>query len=174
MTEAEWNGCDDPERMVRALCGKVSDRQLRMLLVACCEQVRHLLVDDRSATALAVAERYAHGLAPQPELSNAYRAAEEAKQTAVGRRDTAERLVTNAVEAIAWDRCISVAAAATAVTGATERSAETGAAVVVASVAEALVEEIVQEIGDCAEVALGVARERLAVLVREHFPYHPP
>jgi dihydroxyacetone kinase len=138
------------------------------------ERIRHLLVDDRSAAALAVAERHAHGLTTQRELTNAFWAAEGARMRAVDRRGAAERLVTNAAEAVAWERCISLAAAATAVVGATERLAETGASAVITSVAEALVEEIVQEIGDCAEVALGVARARLAALVREHFPYHPP
>jgi hypothetical protein len=173
MTEAEWNRCDDPGRMVRVLCGRVSDRQLRMLLVACCERVRHLLVDDRSVSALAVVERYAHGLATQRELTNAFWAAEAARMRAADRRDRAERLVTNAAEAVARERCISLAAAAAAVAAAAERSLDTSATTVVESVTEALVEEIVQEIEDYDEVARGVARQRLATLIREHFPYRP-
>src|SRR4051794_6972864 len=52
MTEAEWLTSTDPAPMRKFMKGKVSDRKVRLLAIACCRSVWDLLVEDRSRTAI--------------------------------------------------------------------------------------------------------------------------
>ena len=61
MTEAEWLAATDPRPMLTFLGGKASERKLRLFAVAGCRDVWHLLQDERSRKAVAVAERLADG-----------------------------------------------------------------------------------------------------------------
>jgi hypothetical protein len=76
MTEAEWlDCCTNPAGMLDCLRGKTSDRKLRLFAVACCRSVFPLLVKLRREIeeAIAIAEKFADGLATEAELSGIYR-----------------------------------------------------------------------------------------------------
>jgi hypothetical protein len=69
MDEREWLACVDPRRLLELLWGKVSERKLRLFACAYCTAVRateHL----GPGTAVAVAERYADGLAGDQDLAS--------------------------------------------------------------------------------------------------------
>jgi hypothetical protein len=68
MTETEWLDCRQPDKMLKYLKTRASDRKLRLWMVACCRTVWHLFSDERSRTAVEVAERFADGLADEEEL----------------------------------------------------------------------------------------------------------
>ena len=69
MTEAEWLGCTDPQKMLEALRGKASDRKLRLFACGYCRQVWHFLTDRRCRAAVVQAERYADGQASKKGLT---------------------------------------------------------------------------------------------------------
>ena len=59
MNEQEWLACAHPTLMFDHLNGRMSERKLRLFAVACCRHIWHLLPDERSRTAVDVAEKYA-------------------------------------------------------------------------------------------------------------------
>jgi hypothetical protein len=94
VTEAEWDACTDPlklldfllgrtskEKMLAFLHGRPSDRKARLFAVACCRRVWHLLTDERGRRAVEVSERYADGLASREEMEAAYLATDQAPRT---------------------------------------------------------------------------------------------
>jgi hypothetical protein len=80
MTEADWQSCADPVRMLGAVRDwrKITERKARLFVVACCRRIWHLAADDRSRFAVEVGERFADGLASEDECEVAERAAREA------------------------------------------------------------------------------------------------
>ena len=52
MTESEWLECTDPTPMLLFMRGQSSDRKLRLIALACCRRMWHLLSDERSRSAL--------------------------------------------------------------------------------------------------------------------------
>ena len=63
VTEAEWLGCNDPEKMLELLRGKASDRKLRLFACACCRRLWHLMAEESWRQAVEMAERYEIGRA---------------------------------------------------------------------------------------------------------------
>lgn len=83
MTEAEWQNCEDAQKMLEWLreSGKASERKLRLFSVACCRGVWSLLATWATRRAVEVAERYADGAAGEEELaSEAYGLRSDARQ----------------------------------------------------------------------------------------------
>lgn len=79
-TILDSNGADDAIWCLRAVDGY--GKEIRLYAVWCARQVQHLMTDERSLAALAVAERFAHGLASETDLHLAYDAAANAVDTA--------------------------------------------------------------------------------------------
>src|SRR5262245_39027698 len=75
MTEIEWQACQQPWKMLEYLQHKASARKLRLVAVACCRWLWHLLTDDRSRQAIAVAELFADGRVSGRALWRAWEAA---------------------------------------------------------------------------------------------------
>jgi hypothetical protein len=80
MTEQEWLSCTEPDPIWQFLKGKASARRVRLLAAACCRQfwpvyfrgLRRIaveVVEGLGREAVAVAERFADGLAPSEELA---------------------------------------------------------------------------------------------------------
>src|SRR5262249_50700896 len=84
ITDTEWLGCADPEKMLDALRGRVSDRKLRLFACACCRRGGFMVdawaYDFRRGDyrrALETAERFADGEATARELADAHSAADD-------------------------------------------------------------------------------------------------
>ncbi len=77
MTKDDYLASNDPRLMLRFLENnvEVSDRKLRLIAVAGCRYVWELLTDERSRSAVEVAERFADGEAVMSELEDALDAA---------------------------------------------------------------------------------------------------
>jgi hypothetical protein len=73
MTEAEWASCGEPRQMLRFLRGRISDRQVRLFLVACCRGIFHIIEDERARRMVDVGERTAAGTATPAEVENVVR-----------------------------------------------------------------------------------------------------
>jgi hypothetical protein len=75
MTQKEWLACDDLWPLLEHLqkkgnrkCPTATERKLRLFACACCRRIWHYMLDERSRTAVEVAERCADGGVSQEEL----------------------------------------------------------------------------------------------------------
>jgi hypothetical protein len=71
MTEAEWLGCTDPQKMLNYLEGKTSERKLRLFACACCRRIWPAIKEPFEKEAVELAERYADGLCASEDLESA-------------------------------------------------------------------------------------------------------
>jgi hypothetical protein len=78
MTESQWDACADPTPMLTFLCGKGSDRKLRLFACACCRASGHVFTDARFRHAVEVGERFADGRAAPEDLRAAWQGANDA------------------------------------------------------------------------------------------------
>src|SRR5262245_20437662 len=70
MTEAEWDCCTDPARMLESLRDKASDRKLRLFAVACACRLSKWIRDEWNAHAVTLAARHADGEVTSEALQN--------------------------------------------------------------------------------------------------------
>ncbi len=103
----ESNGFYDALWATQCVAG--ADRDLRLFAVWCARQVQHLMADERSITALDVAEKFANGQASEAELDAAWDAAWDAAGDAAGdaawdaARAAARDAACAAARDAAWD-----------------------------------------------------------------------
>ena len=93
--------------------GVLTDKELRLFAVHCARSVEHLMTDQRSKDAIAVAERHANGEATDDELAAARSAASDAARSAV--------------DYAAWSAAWSVVAAKSAASDAAKSAASDAA-----------------------------------------------
>jgi hypothetical protein len=98
VNEAWWLASNDPEPMLEFLRDKASGRKLRLFAVACCRSNGHLLTDERSRSAIEVAERFADGRGTDAELASAHSTAHSASTYAGGDVMTAGDYASSAAE----------------------------------------------------------------------------
>ena len=71
MTEAEWNACTEPQKMLRYFAEKVSVRKLRLFAVACIRRNCRPRVDGIKPV-IEVGERYADEIASELERQRSW------------------------------------------------------------------------------------------------------
>ena len=110
-TILDSNGLDDAFWCLRAVDG--FQKEMRLYAVDSARSVQHLLTDPRSIAAIDVAERHAHGLATDAELSSARDAAGDARDAEWDARDAAGDIAWDVAwataRAAAWDAARDVA-----------------------------------------------------------------
>jgi hypothetical protein len=70
MTESDWWACQEPRLMLEFLrdTGKLSERKARLLAVAACRRIWHLMRYESSRRAIEVVEQYSEGLCCEEKL----------------------------------------------------------------------------------------------------------
>src|ERR1051325_8734699 len=72
MNEPAWLQSTDPEPMFLYLEGRVTDRKLRLFVVACCHRMWNSMRDLVCRTAVQIGEHYADGRADRAVLAAAF------------------------------------------------------------------------------------------------------
>lgn len=111
-TILDSNGLDDALWCLRAVEGH--QREMRLYAVDCARSVQNLMRDARSLAAIDVAERHAHGLATDAELTAAWAAAWAAASDAASdaAKDASRAAASDAAKDAAMDAAWAAAWAA--------------------------------------------------------------
>ncbi len=100
MNESEWFSCANPEPMLQLVRHALPESELRLFVCGCCRRIWHLLVDQRSRSAVESAEAFARGEIGERELQvakeSAYAAYCERSQNAYDHAAGAAFFCTNA------------------------------------------------------------------------------
>jgi hypothetical protein len=129
VTETDWQTCEDPETMVRALAAECYQRELRIFAVGCLRRIWPLL-SDACRAAVEASEQFAMGVIAESVLAAAVtRAEKETVSTFPGHAapNAREYAASAAVDAASvWPRTVANVLAATscAATAAGCRAAE--------------------------------------------------
>jgi hypothetical protein len=78
MTEQDWLVCQDPEKMLPELIGKLSERKWRLFAVACCRRLQGLLRQTPGWEDVLAAELLADGRLAEAERQRHYQRARKA------------------------------------------------------------------------------------------------
>ena len=149
-TILDSNGLDDALWCLRAVDGHQSE--MRLYAVDCARSVQHLMTDQRSITAIDVAERHAYGLATDAELDAAMDAAS----------DAARVVTSDAAWAAAWDaawdaaRVAARAAARAAASDAASEAASAAASDAASDAAREVQADLLRIV--CAEIEQGAGK----------------
>jgi hypothetical protein len=97
MTDEQWRNCRDPDKLLVAVEGVATDRQLRLWCCTCVRRVwRRFARIEAGRRAVETAEAYAQGAASSHDLEQANSAAQDAIRRARSLR------VKDALRAAAW------------------------------------------------------------------------
>jgi hypothetical protein len=110
MTEHDWQTSTEPLKMLEFLrdSGTLSERKGRLLAVACCRRIWHLLSDERSRRAVETAEQFADSRGSPEELWAVVAGARNAVSDPMGAAFAAwaaaggDQLFTSVIAATAW------------------------------------------------------------------------
>jgi hypothetical protein len=136
MTEAEWLAATDAQPVLRFLGGKLSERKLRLLAVACCRRSWHLLTEAELGRAVEVTERYADRQKSAEDLEDAADAARRVRDVTEATHMRLEREYEAAYRRLRADQRPSWPAAEFLVPGTLRVSAASCAANAAASCAD--------------------------------------
>jgi hypothetical protein len=101
VTEAEWNACTEPQKMLEWLrfTGEAAQRKRRLFAVACCRHIWPLVPPRRCRKAVEVAEGHADGVASEGALLEACEFAIKARHK---HRQTTQGFGAEAAAHAAW------------------------------------------------------------------------
>lgn len=79
MTEADWNTCRDPRRLLQHLSDDARQSDLNLFGCACCRRIWSLMTDERLRRGVEARERYEEKVASKDEMEAAERDARIAR-----------------------------------------------------------------------------------------------
>jgi hypothetical protein len=104
MMEQEWQGSEDPKRMLDFLCNRGSGRKRRLFVCACVRRLWNVLTDRQERQAVEVAERFADAKAKKAELTWAQQETEAELRTLL--RDDPQNVAVRFAGSAAWSATI--------------------------------------------------------------------
>jgi hypothetical protein len=109
MTEPDWLACTTPWTMLEYVRTGADDRRLRLFACACCRGLWHLLIDERSREAVAVAELYADEMATAERLLDVAIAADGGADDTHGEGADVADTAADLASGSAWEGALAAA-----------------------------------------------------------------